>query len=134
MEYVDTVLPRATYFDTNMVNSESDLTVKEYYLSMALAMVILLAGMAMAPVVSLSLIHIQIVTDESKAKKDSEGVSQPLDNGAVFASNMVICGGYSGTGYPADKSTKDYDKIINMNRINLIVREGVTATDGGRCV
>jgi len=38
--------------DTNMVNSESDLTVKEYYLSMALAMVILLAGMAMAPVVS----------------------------------------------------------------------------------
>ena len=52
MEYVDTVLPRATYFDTNMVNSESDLTVKEYYLSMALAMVILLAGMAMAPVVS----------------------------------------------------------------------------------
>ena len=35
-----------------MVNSESDLTVKEYYLSMALAMVILLAGMAMAPVVS----------------------------------------------------------------------------------
>ena len=44
---------------------------------------------------------------------------------------MVICGGYSGTGYPADKSTKDYDKIINMNRINLIVREGVTATDGG---
>lgn len=52
MEYVDTVLPRATYFDTNMVNSESDLTVKEYYLAMALAMVILLAGMAMAPVVS----------------------------------------------------------------------------------
>ena len=44
---------------------------------------------------------------------------------------MVICGGYSGTGYPADKSTKDYDKIINMNRINLIVREGVAATDGG---
>ena len=52
MEYVDTVLPRATYFDTNMVNSESDLTIKEYYLAMALAMVILLAGMAIAPVVS----------------------------------------------------------------------------------
>ena len=73
----------------------------------------------------------KIVTDENSAKKDSEGISQPLDNGAVFASNMVICGGYSGTGYPADKSISNYDNIINMNRINLIVREGVTATDGG---
>lgn len=52
MKYVDTIMPRADAFDTNMVNSQSDLTVKEYYVSMALAMVILLAGMAMAPVVN----------------------------------------------------------------------------------
>ena len=26
----------------------------------------------------------KIVTDENSAKKDSEGISQPLDNGVVF--------------------------------------------------
>lgn len=64
----------------------------------------------------------KLTTDTSTAKKDSEGVAVPLEGNSVFASNMMIVGGYSGTGY---------DKDNNANRINMLVRNGVEAPDGG---
>ena len=44
---------------------------------------------------------------------------------------MTILGGYSGMAWPSDKSDVSYDKKTKLNRINLMVREGVTAIDGG---
>lgn len=72
-----------------------------------------------------------ITIDPASAKVDEEGVAVPVNNNKVFASNMVILGGYSGTGWPSDKTSASYEKNSNINRINLIVRNGVTATDGG---
>lgn len=63
-----------------------------------------------------------LTVSEENAAKDSEGVSVALNNNSVFASNIVMLGGYSGTGY---------DKKPDANRINLMVRSGVTAIDGG---
>ena len=64
-------------------------------------------------------------------KIDDEGVIVPISNNKVFASNMVLLGGYSGTGWPSDSTAASYEKNTNINRINLLVRDGVTATDGG---
>ena len=54
---------------------------------------------------------------------DSEGVAIPLCESKVFASNMVIAGGYSGSNYSEEKA--------NLNRINLVGRTGVEESDGG---
>lgn len=72
-----------------------------------------------------------ITIDPDSAKVDDEGVAVPMNNNTVFASNMVILGGYSGTGWPTDPTSASYEKNTNINRINLLVRDGVTATDGG---
>lgn len=72
-----------------------------------------------------------VVTDKNLAKIDDEGVAVPVNNSKVFASNMVILGGYSGTGWPSDKTSPAYEKNANINRINLLVRDGVVAPDGG---
>lgn len=72
-----------------------------------------------------------IVTDVSKAEKDSEGEPVASNDSNVFASNMAIIGGYSGTGWPTDTTSLSYDKNTKINRINLLVRQGVTSTDGG---
>ena len=72
-----------------------------------------------------------LTIDPSSAKIDDEGVIVPISNNKVFASNMVLLGGYSGTGWPSDSTAASYEKNTNINRINLLVRDGVTATDGG---
>ena len=69
--------------------------------------------------------------DEASAKKDENGVSIPMDGSKVFASNMAILGGYSGTGWPSDTTDPSYEKKTKLNRINLLVRTGVEAIDGG---
>ena len=69
--------------------------------------------------------------DPEKAKKDEVGAAVALDGDKVFASNMAILGGYSGTGWPSDTTDAQYEKKTQLNRINLLVREGVSAPDGG---
>ncbi len=72
-----------------------------------------------------------MVTAVSEAKTDDEGVAVPLSTSEAFASNIAIIGGYSGTGWPTDPSKSSYEKNKIVNRINLLVREGVDAVDGG---
>ena len=72
----------------------------------------------------------QTVSAES-TKKDEQGVCIPLEGNKVFASNMAILGGYSGTGWPSDSTDPSYEKKTKLNRINLLVRTGVEAPDGG---
>ena len=72
-----------------------------------------------------------MTTDINAAQKDSEGVPVPLEGNSVFASNMMIIGGYSGTGWPTDKTSANYEKNSNINRINMLARTGVEAPDGG---
>lgn len=72
-----------------------------------------------------------LTIEPSSAKVDAEGVVVPMNNNKVFASNMALLGGYSGTGWPSDTTAASYEKNTNINRINLMVRDGVTATDGG---
>lgn len=72
-----------------------------------------------------------LTIDPASAKVDAEGVIVPISNNKVFASNMVLLGGYSGTGWPSDPTAASYEKNTNINRINLLVRDGVTETDGG---
>lgn len=71
-----------------------------------------------------------IIINEADAVKDSEGVAESVIDGRLFASNMCLLGGYSGRGWP-DKSRANYEKETKLNRINLLVREGVTEIDGG---
>lgn len=54
-----------------------------------------------------------------------------LDN--VFASNVVIAGACTDSTYPteASKNSSSYAKKIKMNRINIMIRRGVSAPDGG---
>ncbi len=70
-------------------------------------------------------------TDPELAQKDENGVAVPEEGSKVFASNMALFGGYSGTGWPSDASDPQYEKKTKLNRINLLVREGVEAPDGG---
>ncbi len=72
-----------------------------------------------------------LTIDPSGAKLDENGVTIPVSNNKVFASNMALLGGYSGTGWPSDPASLSYEKNTKINRINLLVREGVTAIDGG---
>ncbi len=72
-----------------------------------------------------------VVIDPSGAKIGENGVAVPVSNNKVFASNMALYGGYSGTGWPTDPASPSYEKNTNINRINLLIRDGVTATDGG---
>jgi hypothetical protein len=65
------------------------------------------------------------------AKKDEEGVPVTREKNIVFASNVVIAGGYSGTGWPNDPESSTYEAKKNINRINLLARTGVTAVDEG---
>lgn len=67
----------------------------------------------------------------SQAQKDEQGVAVTQEKAAVFASNAAIAGGYSGTGWPNDSSAATYEKNTQINRINLYVRKGVEAPDGG---
>lgn len=69
-------------------------------------------------------------TDYSAAKKDEEGIPQAQEKSSVFASNVAIAGGYSGTSWPTDTSAASYEKNANINRINLVLRTGVEAIDG----
>lgn len=75
-----------------------------------------------------------MVINPARAKKD-EGGPVPFDyadkNSAVFASNMAIAGGFSGGSWPADKTAASYEKNAHINRINLVARKGVVATNGG---
>jgi hypothetical protein len=88
-------------------------------------------GIMAKDVVPLSDADGNMTTDITKAAKDEEGVYKVNENSTVFASNMVILGGYSGTGWPSDQTSASYEKNTKINRINLIVRDGVTAVDGG---
>lgn len=72
-----------------------------------------------------------LTIDPSSAKVDEEGVAVPMSNDKLFASNMAILGGYSGKGWPSDPTSSSYEKNTKLNRINLLVREGVTTVDGG---
>jgi hypothetical protein len=73
------------------------------------------------------------------AQKDDNGNAVPLtgktssgiSSSAVFASNMVIAGGYSGTSWPSDPTAASYYKNSNINRINLMARTGVTNAPEG---
>ena len=71
------------------------------------------------------------VVDETSAEVDSEGIPVPDEDSMVFASNMMIIGGYSGTSWPNDPTSLSYEKNTKINRINMLVREGVEAPDGG---
>lgn len=50
---------------------------------------------------------------------------------AIFASNVVIAGACTDSTYPTDPESSTYYKKINMQRINIMIRKGVTAIDGG---
>ncbi len=69
--------------------------------------------------------------DYSSAKKDEDGAAVTQEKSAVFASNVAVAGGYSGTGWPTDPTSASYEKNTMLNRINLYARKGVEATDGG---
>ena len=45
--------------------------------------------------------------------------------GSVFASNIVLAGGYSGATYSKDITSTSYYKNTHLNRINLFVRKAV---------
>ena len=72
-----------------------------------------------------------MTTDANAAAKDEDGTPKPLEGNTVFASNMIIIGGYSGTGWPNDPSSASYEKNTQINRINMLARTGVEAPDGG---
>ncbi|MGN1317664.1 MAG: bacterial Ig-like domain-containing protein [Lachnospirales bacterium] len=71
-----------------------------------------------------------IIINQADAVKDSDGTPTPVLDGKLFASNMALFGGYSGRGWP-DESRANYEAETKLNRINLLVREGVTEIDGG---
>lgn len=72
-----------------------------------------------------------LTTDYNNAQKDDEGIAITREKSAVFASNTVCVGGFSGTGWPNDASSPTYEAKTKLNRINLFGRTGVTAPDGG---
>lgn len=49
----------------------------------------------------------------------------------VFASNIVLAGGYSGATYSTDPTASSFYKNSNYNRINIYVRKGIAAINGG---
>lgn len=73
----------------------------------------------------------ELTIDYNNAAKDSEGIPITREQSSVFASNTVCVGGFSGTGWPNDPTSANYEKNTKLNRINLFGRTGVTAIDGG---
>lgn len=66
--------------------------------------------------------------------KDSRGYTYAvslLDINSVFASNMVVAAACTDSTYPTDTTSSTYYKKTQMNRINLMVRSGVTSPSGG---
>ena len=58
--------------------------------------------------------------------KIDESTGKPMNftKANVFASNMAILGGYSGTNWPTDPNAASYVKNTTINRINLVGRVG----------
>lgn len=52
-----------------------------------------------------------------------------VDN--TFATNMVMAGGCTDSTWPTDKNSSSYEKKTIMNRINIMIRSGVEAPNGG---
>jgi hypothetical protein len=73
--------------------------------------------------------YVDMTTNPAKAKLDENGDPIPLNYKVAFSSNMAIAGGYSGNSWP-DASAVNYEKYANINRINLVMRAGVTQSDG----
>lgn len=88
-------------------------------------------GVMLRDVIPLAAEDGSMTTDTASAQKDGEGAPVPLEGNSVFASNMMLIGGYSGTGWPSDKTAASYEKNTQINRINMLVRDGVEAPDGG---
>lgn len=66
--------------------------------------------------------------------KDADGYTyqasyKDVDN--TFASNVVIAGACTDSTWPTDKNSSSYEKKTIMNRINIMVRSGVEAPNGG---
>lgn len=67
------------------------------------------------------------VTDKNK---DTYAVSY-TDVENTFASNIVVAGATTDSTYPTDTKSSTYYTKTQMNRINILIRTGVVATDGG---
>lgn len=67
------------------------------------------------------------VTDKNK---DTYAVSY-TDVENTFASNIVVAGATTDSTYPTDTKSSTYYTKSQMNRINILIRTGVVATDGG---
>ena len=67
------------------------------------------------------------VTDKNK---DTYAVSY-TDVENTFASNIVVAGATTDSTYPTDTNSSTYYTKTQMNRINILIRTGVVATDGG---
>jgi hypothetical protein len=50
---------------------------------------------------------------------------------STFASNIVIAGGCTDSTYPTDPNNSSYYRKSIMNRINIMIRRGVSAINGG---
>ncbi|MGN1318558.1 MAG: leucine-rich repeat protein, partial [Lachnospirales bacterium] len=65
--------------------------------------------------------------------KDGDGVEYSAsmsDVCSVFCSNMVLAGGCTNSTYPSSDAVPNYEEKINMNRINIMMRKGVSSYDG----
>lgn len=65
---------------------------------------------------------IQFVYTPDKALKDANGEPEPYSTAIYNYSNMVLLGGYSGSGWPADPEADTYLFNTTKNRINLVYR------------
>ena len=65
---------------------------------------------------------------------DAAGDTYRVASGDVentFASNIVIAGGCTDSTFPTDPTSSSYYRKSIMNRINIMIRTGVIATNGG---
>lgn len=70
----------------------------------------------------------------NRVATDADGANYKVSKDNVetqIASNVVIAGGCTDSTYPTDPNLSSYYKKANMNRINIMTRRGVVATDGG---
>ena len=56
---------------------------------------------------------------------------QEVDLNKAFQTNMVLAGAITEGSWPKDPKANSYQKNAEMNRINLMVRTGVSSTTGG---
>lgn len=71
---------------------------------------------------------------EGKKVTDKDGKEYAVsytDVENTFASNIVVAGATTDSTYPTDTKTSTYYTKTQMNRINILIRSGVVATDGG---